>query len=162
MHLSFPLHPLAAGWHEQRHTQADHSCVGQADRVGGGVFSHESTVRPSSGSRIAKKSMNESTVFLPAGSPWNDKQIARFTARVAMFQRRGRTAEQAEELADRLAVRDAERDDRRACIECVSYRQDGNCGKHKNGTLPDVVSRDFRPLPTTLQRCPVFEFQVPA
>lgn len=65
-------------------------------------------------------------------------------------------------FADRLAVRDAERDDRRACIECSFFQQDKRCNKHRNGLHPDTLSRDFTPMPAVLQRCPVFAFQVPA
>jgi hypothetical protein len=79
-----------------------------------------------------------------------------------MFCRRGMSEQEAEILADRLAIRDAEHDDRRACIECTAFQQDGKCLKHKSGIHPDVLSWDFTPMPAVLQRCPVFEFQVPA
>jgi hypothetical protein len=41
------------------------------------------------------------------------------TARLALFTDRGLSIEHAEELADKLAGRDMDRDDRRLCIECV-------------------------------------------
>ncbi|MGB7480967.1 MAG: hypothetical protein WA924_11605 [Burkholderiaceae bacterium] len=40
------------------------------------------------------------------------------TARLALFTDRGLSMEQAEELADRLAGRDLESDNRRLCVEC--------------------------------------------
>lgn len=83
---------------------------------------------------------------------WDDKQIARFNYRVGLFKRRGLPEPQAEDLADRLAERDWERDDRRVCIECNGLQRGNTCANNRSNA----------PLPTILQRCPNFSFQVPA
>lgn len=80
---------------------------------------------------------------------WNDVQITRFNYRNGLFARRNLTAQDAEALADRLARRDYERDERRVCVECKSWQRGNTC---------------FRRLPflsTQLQRCDGFEFQTP-
>lgn len=61
--------------------------------------------------------------------PWNDKQIARFKFRAALFQRRGLAEEVAEAWADRLAVRDSDRDNRRICVECSNFQRSRTCAK---------------------------------
>lgn len=70
--------------------------------------------------------------------------------RMGLFQRRGLDLDQAEALADRLMARDAERDDRRVCLECRHLQRSLTC------------ARQQAPLLQTLQRCHRFEWQVPA
>lgn len=91
---------------------------------------------------------------------WGDREIARFTFRVGLFQRRGLPPREAEKLADRLALRDYQRDDRRVCLECESIQRNGRCFKSSHGLMPGF-SRFFEPLRTTLQRCASFTFQTP-
>ena len=93
-------------------------------------------------------------------TPWTDKEINRFLLRVPMLQRRGMTFDEAEQFADRLAIRDQERDDRRACIECVSMQQDGGCLRQKTGYIKDT-SKHFTVMKTVFQRCDFFEFLKP-
>lgn len=81
--------------------------------------------------------------------PWGDREISRFTFRTALFKRRGLLESEAELLADRLALRDMERDDRRVCLECKHVRPQLRC-IHSHAVLTDV-----------LQRCPDFAFEAP-
>lgn len=91
---------------------------------------------------------------------WGDREFARFTFRRGLFMRRGLNEDAAEKLADRLALRDYERDDRRVCLECQSIQRTGRCFVASQGRMPGF-SRFFDPLPTTLQRCASFTFQKP-
>jgi len=84
---------------------------------------------------------------------WNDQQIARFTFRVALFQRRGLDAAEAEKLGDRLAVRDHERDDRRCCLECESIQRNPRYGT--------TCFKRHPVSPQQLVRCPSFTFIKP-
>jgi hypothetical protein len=99
---------------------------------------------------------------------WGDREFARFEFRVGLFKRRGLSTGDAEALADRLARRDYQLDDRRACIECEHIQRNGGCfigwqqrkAREERGTkaefhMPTTV------MPTVLQRCPHFNFQRP-
>ena len=55
----------------------------------------------------------------PHSAAMNGAEIDAFTARLARFTGRGLVAHDAERLADKLATRDRESDDRRLCLECV-------------------------------------------
>lgn len=92
-------------------------------------------------------------------SPWGDAAIARFQARTRRFVRLGFSAGDADDLAERFALRDADpSDDRRACLECRAlsgYGSSLRCGRavpaglYGRGELgPDLA--------TQLQRCPAF------
>ena len=80
---------------------------------------------------------------------WGDREITRFQFRLGLLMRRGLPEQKAEALADRLALRDQERDDRRICLECAALLSDVRC-KHGHAVLPDVF-----------QRCPSFTFEKP-
>jgi hypothetical protein len=80
---------------------------------------------------------------------WGDREIARFQFRHGLLMRRGLSDGAAERLADRLALRDQDRDDRRLCLECAALLSSTRC-KHGHAVLPDV-----------LQRCPSFNFEKP-
>ena len=77
-------------------------------------------------------------------------ELTRMDYRYGLFQRRGMQPVAAAELAHDLAERDAVKDDRRACIECRHFQLSRTCAKR--GLF----------LITTLQRCPLFAWQVPA
>lgn len=81
--------------------------------------------------------------------PWGDAEIRRFTFRHALFRQRGLSDHAAEALADRLALRDQDRDDRRVCLECKHIKPQLRC-VHNHAVLTDL-----------LQRCHHFEFQTP-
>lgn len=91
---------------------------------------------------------------------WDDKQIKRFMFRAALFVRRGLDALSAESIADRLAFRDFERDDRRMCLECSSLQRGGRCFEVQQGNMRGV-SPKHEPVQNILQRCDHFAFQAP-
>lgn len=86
--------------------------------------------------------------------PWDEAACARFAARVSLFLRRGIDATDADDLAERLHLRDLQGDERALCVECGHFRP-GRCVNHRSAGLhsPDV-GRDLAGL---LQRCPGFE-----
>lgn len=85
--------------------------------------------------------------------PWDDATIARFVARVGLMMRRGFDATDADDLAERLHLRDVQGDDRVGCMECQHYRP-GRCANHRRAGLN--VADVGRDLATLLQRCPGF------
>ncbi len=75
---------------------------------------------------------------------WDDAEIQSFTTRVLTFVRHGVAVAAADNLAERLTLRDREGDDRRTCAECA-HGWSARC--------PDGA-----PLPTAvLHRCPRFK-----
>lgn len=92
--------------------------------------------------------------------PWTDREISRFSFRTSLFRRRGLAVHEAEFLADRLALRDQQRDDRRVCLECDRLQRGLRCFAHEQGWIRGV-SRDWQPLVRQLQRCPHFAFVKP-
>ena len=50
-----------------------------------------------------------------------------FHGRVLRFVQRGINAPDADDLAERLTLRDREGDDRRMCVECVHLKANGRC-----------------------------------
>ena len=89
--------------------------------------------------------------------PWDDAAIATFTQRVVLFIRRGVNATDADDLAERLHLREVQGDDRVVCVECrhLAGRRCGNARAAGVGRdMPDA-------LVTTLQRCLGFEGAAP-
>lgn len=87
---------------------------------------------------------------------WDDAEIARFQARAAALRRRGIDEDDADDLAERLTLRDRQQDERVLCAECSHYRP-GRCGNHKAAGLASFeVGSD---LSTMLQRCPGFQVE---
>jgi hypothetical protein len=84
---------------------------------------------------------------------WDDAEIAAFTARTERFALLGRA--DADDLAERLTLRDRQHDDRRLCLECVALADNGRCLVAARGRLPGA-SRRLEPVPTMLQRCEGF------
>ena len=75
--------------------------------------------------------------------PWDDATIARFVARLGLLMRRGFNATDADDLAERLHLRDVQGDDRACCVECRHYRP-GRCGNPMAaGLLSPDVGRDL-------------------
>lgn len=93
--------------------------------------------------------------------PFMAREIARFLFRVGLMRRRGQTPEQAEYLADRLALRDQEKDDRRLCLECAHLQQPvyrngpRGCFAVQQGLMQGAPVLDL------FQRCPQFEWSKP-
>lgn len=97
-----------------------------------------------------------------------EREAARRAFRIGLFKRRGESPERAEQLAERLAFRDADRDDRRMCIECSrmqhsrTERPDGCLAARSGWFKPDLaVDSRLIPLRDVLQRCPCFQFVTP-
>ena len=86
--------------------------------------------------------------------PWGDATCARFVARVCRFMRQDIDVTDADDLAERLHLRDVQQDDRGMCVECRHYRP-SRCGNHRVAglNLPDLG----RDIAVMLQRCPGFE-----
>lgn len=61
-------------------------------------------------------------------------------------------------LADRLACRDADGDDRRVCLECASLGPRGRCSAAAAGLI-EGASRRLQPVPDLLQRCEAFRLR---
>lgn len=85
---------------------------------------------------------------------WDDAELSAFTAREARFIRMGRVAD-AEHLAERLTLRDRQRDDRRLCLECAALADNRRCLVALSGRLAGA-DRRIEPVQTILQRCPGF------
>ena len=83
--------------------------------------------------------------------PWDDAACARFVARVTLFLRRRVEAEDADDIAERLHLRDVDGDERVMCLECSHYRT-GRCGNHLGAELHSAeLGGDFA---ARLQHCP--------
>jgi hypothetical protein len=82
--------------------------------------------------------------------PWGDAAIGLFTARVVMLMRRGFDATDADDLAERLHLRDERGDDRRMCIECIHLDR-SRCGNARAAGVGFDVPTE---LVMQLQRCP--------
>ena len=90
---------------------------------------------------------------------WDDAACARFVARVGRFEMLGIDTTDAEDLAERLHLRDLEGDDRRLCLECLHMRRDRRCGAR---TVADVPGgRLIDAMPAILQRCDQFREATP-
>jgi TubC N-terminal docking domain len=90
--------------------------------------------------------------------PWDDAAIGRFVVRLSLFLRRGIDATDADDLAERLHLRDLQSDDRRLCLECahLAGRTHGSwrCGNAREaGVGIDLPSA----LVTLPQRCSGFK-----
>jgi hypothetical protein len=89
---------------------------------------------------------------------WDDTEICTFTTRVLTFVRRGVGPTNADDLAERLTLRDRERDDRRLCLECVRLDGRGRCMAASAGELSGA-DRRLEPVQTILVRCEGFELR---
>ena len=63
----------------------------------------------------------------PHSDAMNGAELEQFAKRSQQFTRRGSSVESAEAMADRLAIRDREHDDRRICLECTHLGERGRC-----------------------------------
>lgn len=101
---------------------------------------------------LVKQMKGEEAGKVPWRAPSKGSK-APFVARVALFMRRGLEASDADDLAERLHLRDATGDDRRLCLECRHYRP-GKCVNHRRAGLASAdVGHDLVAL---AQRCPGF------
>lgn len=86
---------------------------------------------------------------------WDDAEIAAFTARTERFALLGRADAGADDLAERLTLRDRDGDDRRLCLECTWLGDTGRCLAAATGRIPGA-DRRLEPVQTILQRCGAF------
>lgn len=90
--------------------------------------------------------------------PWDDADCARFVARVGLFMRRGMNATDADDLAERLHLRDVRGDDRRLCIECAHLAGRAASGRRcGNAPAARMASDLAAELVMQAQRCGGFE-----
>ncbi len=87
--------------------------------------------------------------------PWSDSTCGRFVARVALFMRGGINATDADDLAERLHLRDMQDDDRHLCLECRHLAGRRCCNLGVAGVGRDLPGETV----FMLQRCPGFEVQ---
>lgn len=86
---------------------------------------------------------------------WDDAEIFIFTTRVLTFVRRGVDPSDADDLAERLTLRDRDVDDRHLCLECSHLMRSGRCAAAALGHLTGADPR-LEPVPTILMRCEGF------
>lgn len=97
----------------------------------------------------------------PCTEAMNSAEIDTFTARVIRFTTKGMTPTDGEALADKLAKRDRELDDRRLCLECThlaGYAGSWRCTGWQRAGIA-LQARDAGlpgDLVRTLQRCDGF------
>lgn len=84
-------------------------------------------------------------------APWTDAEINRFLARQGLFNRRGLSPAESENLAEKCLLRDRDFDDRRMCIECKNLQRGSVCAATRASAIPITI----------FQRCHRFEWQVP-
>ena len=94
----------------------------------------------------------------PHSAAMNTAEIDTFTARLALFTDRRVILDDAERLADRLVIRDRERDDRAMCLECTHLQRGGRCGNWQRAGVAirawdAQLATEFMHL---LQRCDGF------
>ena len=92
---------------------------------------------------------------------WDDAEIDRFQTRHARFIRLGIADQDADDLAERLTLRDRGCDDRRMCLECRELALSGQCNAAARGGMPGV-DRRMEPVPDILMRCQCFKPAVSA
>lgn len=93
-------------------------------------------------------------------APWSEVEINRFLARQGMFNRRGLSPADSEQLAEKCLLRDRDMDDRRMCIECKNLQRGGGCFAAAQGWVAGAP-RNLVPVKTILMRCERFEWAVP-
>lgn len=86
-------------------------------------------------------------------TPWDDAAIARFVARVALLMRRGYSATDADDLAERLHLRDVQGDDRVLCAECAHLAGRPGAWRCGNARAAGVGADLPRVLVMQPQRC---------
>ena len=89
----------------------------------------------------------------PRSSAMNGAEIEAFTARVERFTDKGLGLDDANNLANKLVIRDRDQDDRRLCLECAHFTANTSCRNHKAADVPPMVGGDFS---VGLQRCQGF------
>jgi hypothetical protein len=98
----------------------------------------------------------------PCSSAMNGEEIGTFETRLHKFTEKGLARKDGEVLADRLVLRDRDKDDRRVCLECQHFAGQGagswRCGNWQAAGVA-IRSRDAQlpaDLVVQLQRCDGF------
>lgn len=86
---------------------------------------------------------------------WGANTIEAFILRRDAFLDRGCDPDDADDLAEQLALRDSRGDEARMCVECTHLGERGRCLAAAAGRLPGVDPR-LEPDPTNLRRCVAF------
>ncbi len=112
------------------------------------------TIKKEGGAPQRPYALSDAEGDLAHAEPWDEATCGRFVARVVLFMRRGMTATDADDLAERLHLRDVTRDDRRQCLECAHFRRNGveTCA---NSARADARIHGPHAV-TMLQCCPGF------
>lgn len=94
----------------------------------------------------------------PHSSAMNGSEIDNFLARLGRFTDAGLDLDNAEQLADKLVIRDREQDERRSCLECAYLRRDWRCGNWQAAGVANQPqdARLPRDVVLQLQRCDGF------
>jgi len=118
-------------------------------------------------SQLATLASNDPTASGPDAYCWphssalNTAELSRMAERLRLFAQRSVSGEAAERLADRLVIRDRQRESAHVCIECSllsgSVRRGWRCGNHRGASICRDLADDFV---TTFQRCPAFDARV--
>lgn len=94
----------------------------------------------------------------PHSSAMTGLEIDNFLARLARFTDSGLNLEAAEQLADKLVIRDREQDERQSCLECAHLRRGWRCGNWQAAGVATQPQEARLPLAVVLQlqRCDGF------
>lgn len=85
---------------------------------------------------------------------WDDTETRLFLVRQRSFSELGR--KDAGHLAERLALRDRQADDRQICFECRELDSSRFCKAARRGALAGADAR-LQPVPNVLMRCTAFK-----
>lgn len=130
--------------------QSEHSCgSSQLSQVSQGV---PRTIPPDRAYRLSPSEADEAHA-----EPWGDADCGRFVQRVTLFLRRGIGATDADDLAERLHLRDVRADDRRLCVECRHMAGRPGAWRCGNARAAGVGPELPGELVMQLQRCAGFE-----
>lgn len=91
----------------------------------------------------------------PNSGAMNTAELNAFVARRDRLLRWGYGESEADDLAERLTLRDRQEDDRRMCLECSNLGDMGRCIAASTGRLVGA-DRRLEPVRTILQRCEAF------
>jgi len=141
-----PLYPTAKT--DKRGSEAAFGSFGSAP--GGGCTDfHAPVARP--------YRMSDADADVAHAEPWTDAVIELFKTRVAAIQRRGFSPQDAEDLAERLHLRDLHADHRHLCLECLHLAGSTAAGWRCRNARAAQVGRGLpAELATLMQSCPGF------
>ena len=110
----------------------------------------EFSARPSTQAADRPDKLTQAQRDVAHAEPWDNAAIGQFQARVQRLVRLGFNADDADDLAEQMHLRDVHADYRHLCVECRHHRP-GRCGNHMAADLrsPDVA----RDLAATFQHC---------